>query len=37
MWLVRLSKFDDTNDLRTFECKVCGHTDSKVAVFKDAS
>ena len=34
MWLVRIAKFDATHDLRTFECKVCEHTENKVVEFK---
>jgi hypothetical protein len=34
MWLVRLSKFDDANDLRTFKCQVCEYVESTVAEFK---
>jgi hypothetical protein len=34
MWLVRLSKFDDAHDLRTFKCQVCEHIQSAVAEFK---
>ena len=30
MWLVNLSKVDRERDLRTFECKVCNHTESAV-------
>jgi hypothetical protein len=30
MWLVRLSAFDEGQDLRTFECQVCEHTESMV-------
>jgi len=37
MWLTRLSKFDDAHDLRTFECKVCTHVESRVVDFKAAS
>jgi hypothetical protein len=31
MWLTRLSKFDDANDLRTFKCQVCEHIETIVA------
>ena len=34
MWLVRLSKFDDDRDLRTFKCQVCERTESMVVKFK---
>ena len=34
MWLVRLSKFDDASDLRTFKCQVCERIESTVAAFK---
>ena len=34
MWLARLSKFDDTHDLRTFKCQVCERVESVVAEFK---
>ena len=34
MWLVQLSKVDSEHDLRTFECKVCDHTESKIIKFK---
>jgi|KBSSwiStaDraftv2_1062776.scaffolds.fasta_scaffold5919682_1 hypothetical protein len=34
MWLMRLSKFNDTHDLRTFKCQVCMHTESNVVEFK---
>jgi formate dehydrogenase maturation protein FdhE len=34
MWLVRLSKFDGEQDLRTFKCQVCEHTESMVVKFK---
>jgi transposase-like protein len=33
MWLIRLGKFDDSKDLRTFRCQVCLHTHSKVVSF----
>ena len=35
--LVRLSKYDATHDLRTFECQVCEHTESTVVEFRAAS
>jgi len=34
MWLVRLESHDENHDLRTFECKVCDHSESKVIKFK---
>ena len=34
MWLMRLSMFDDNNDLRTFKCYVCDHTENKVVKFR---
>jgi len=34
MWLVRMSAFDDTHDLRTFNCQVCEHTQSMAVKFK---
>ena len=34
MWLVNLSKVDLEHDLRTFECKVCEHTESAVVKFR---
>ena len=37
MWLTRISKFDADHDLRTFECKVCEHSESAVIEFKAAS
>ncbi len=36
MWLVRLSRYDATHDLRSFECQVCEHTESNVVEFKAA-
>jgi hypothetical protein len=30
MWLVRLSRIDDTHDLRAFECQVCERNESAV-------
>jgi len=36
MWLVRLSKYDGTHDLRTFECRVCEYTESNVVEFRVA-
>jgi hypothetical protein len=33
MWLMRLSKLDDTRDLRTFKCHVCEHTENKAVNF----
>jgi hypothetical protein len=37
MWLVRLSKYDASHDLRAFECQVCEYTESNVVEFKVAS
>ena len=34
MWLIRLSKFDEDQDLRTFKCQVCERTESMVVKFK---
>jgi hypothetical protein len=34
MWLTRLSKFDDANDLRTFKCQVCEHVETTIAKSK---
>jgi hypothetical protein len=34
MWLIRISKYDPEHDLRTFECKVCEHSESTVVKFK---
>jgi transposase-like protein len=36
MWLVRLDPHDEGHDLRSFECKVCDHSESKVVQFKQA-
>jgi hypothetical protein len=34
MWLVRLEPHDGNHDLRTFECKVCLHSESIVVNYK---
>ena len=34
MWLVQFCKVDADHDLRTFECKVCDHSESKVVKFR---
>jgi hypothetical protein len=34
MWLVRLDPHDRDHDLRTFECKVCEYSESKVIKFR---
>lgn len=34
MWLVRLERRDADHDLRTFECKVCDHSESQVVKFR---
>ena len=33
MWLVRLEPYDREHDQRTFECKVCAHSESRVVKF----
>jgi hypothetical protein len=33
MWLVRLQPHSPGHDLRTFECKVCNFTESKVVKY----
>jgi hypothetical protein len=33
MWLVRLTKYDDKHDLRSFECKVCEHSENRIVRF----
>jgi hypothetical protein len=31
MWLMRLSAYSDTEELRTFKCQVCERTETKIA------
>jgi hypothetical protein len=37
MWMTRISKYDNGHDLRTFECKVCDHSESLVIEFTHAA
>lgn len=34
MWMVGLATFKDDYDLRTFQCQVCEHTESKTVKFR---
>ena len=34
MWLMRLSAYSDTEELRTFKCQVCERTESLTVQFK---
>jgi hypothetical protein len=34
MWLVRIGVVDGGRDVRTFECQVCEHSESKMVEFK---